>query len=52
MKEIKKLCDIKKKKDQFYEEEIKAIIKTPNFMCKKCLRVAKNEKYLCESKSL
>lgn len=52
MKTIKKLCDIKKKNYPLYEDEIKSIVKKPNFICKKCLRVAEHEKHLCKSEPL
>lgn len=48
MKKIKKLCDVKKGEFKLYENEIINIVKNPLFICKKCLRVAHEEKYLCK----
>jgi len=50
MKKIKKLCGIKKSEYEPYQEEIINIVKKPNFLCKKCLRVANDKKHLCKAK--
>lgn len=52
MKKIKKLCEIKKEDYKFYEEEILKIVQNPLFICKKCLRVANDKKFLCKGKEI
>jgi len=51
MKKIKKLCGIKKSEFEDHKDEITKIVKTPNFICKKCLRVSIDKKHLCKGES-
>lgn len=46
------LCKIKKSDYQQYEDKIIKIVKNPLFICKKCLRVANDKKYLCKGKDI
>ncbi len=52
MKKIQKLCNIKKNNYSILENEIIKIVKSAHFICKKCLRVAKEKKHLCKSKAI
>lgn len=52
MKKIKKLCEIKKEDYKLYEDDIIKIVKNPLFICKKCLRVANDKKFLCKEKDI
>ena len=47
MSKIKKLCGLKKDDMGKYSKKIIKIVSKPKFICKKCARVAKDEKYLC-----
>ena len=51
MKKIKNLCGIKKNDFHIYKDEVIKIVNNPNFICKKCLRVANEKKYLCKAES-
>jgi len=47
MGSIKTLCDWKKEQIANCFEEIRAIVVDPHFICRKCGRVAGEEKWLC-----
>ncbi|GFO57100.1 hypothetical protein GMSM_41070 [Geomonas sp. Red276] len=51
-KETKTLCKWDKDdiKDNF--KELKKIVSTPAYICKRCCRVAKKEEYLCKPEEL
>lgn len=49
---IKKLCYLKKNDISDHMKKIVKIIKKPEFVCDKCLRVAKDEKYLCNARKI
>jgi lipopolysaccharide biosynthesis regulator YciM len=48
----KKLC--KWKKDEYIDDlqKLIKIVKNPKYVCTKCGRVAKKEKWLCETKPI
>lgn len=48
MKE-KKLCDWDKTEIKENKELLFSIIKTPEFYCKKCTRVSRDEKLICKA---
>lgn len=52
MKKIKKLCDLKKEPFDLIKNDILKIVSKPSFICKKCLRVAVDKKYLCKGEAL
>lgn len=52
MKKIKKLCGIKKDQFDSLKKEIINIVSEPTFICKKCLRVANEKRYLCKGATL
>jgi len=52
MKKIKKLCGVKKSVFNLHKEEIVNITKKPRFICKKCMRVSNEKKYLCNGEAM
>lgn len=52
MKLTKTLCEIKRNEIKDLEDELILILKTPKYMCKKCLRVASIKDYLCKPKKI
>lgn len=48
----KKLCKYAKEGLKKNEELIMAEVRSPQYICKKCLRVSTNEKLLCDSKEI
>lgn len=52
MAKIKKLCALKKGDIEELEKKLFKILSKPKFICEKCARVAKDEKYLCHAKVL
>jgi len=52
MKLKKTLCEIKQNEIKDLEDELILIIKTPKYMCKKCLRAASIKNYLCKPKKI
>lgn len=45
---MKHLCDLSKKGFEKVSEKIYPIVIQPEFVCKKCLRVANTDKRLCK----
>jgi rubrerythrin len=48
----KKMCSWKKDDIKENTKEFKKLIKNPSYYCKKCGRVAKDDKNLCKAKKL
>jgi len=48
----KKLCRSKELADDKHREELFDIIRKPKFFCKKCIRVACSEEFLCKPEKL
>jgi len=48
----KTLCKYKKEKIEEHMETLKQIVGNPKFICRKCARAAKDEKYLCKPVTL
>lgn len=48
----KTLCDWSRKDITKNFDKLTKIVSQPNYICRKCARVAKNDKYLCEPKSI
>ena len=44
----KTLCDLDKNEIEEHIEEIASIVSEPQYLCRKCARVAINKKYLCK----
>ena len=47
-----KLCKVKKELLKHDLEEFKELVKSPNYLCKKCGRVSNEEQYVCKAVSL
>lgn len=52
MKLKKTLCEVKQNEIKDLEDELFLILKTPKYMCKKCLRAASISDYLCKPKKI
>jgi hypothetical protein len=50
--DTKTLCKYKKEKIEENLETLKKIVKDPKFICRKCARSAKDDKYLCKPATL
>jgi hypothetical protein len=50
--DTKTMCKYKKEKIEENLETLKQIVKNPKYICRKCARVAKEEKYLCKPLTL
>jgi len=50
--DTKTMCKYKKEKIEENLEILKQIVKNPKFICRKCARAAKEEKYLCKPLTL
>ncbi len=49
---VKKLCKLAKEDIKTNEKEWIKLTSRPKYLCTKCGRVAKDEKYLCKSKKM
>lgn len=52
MKKVKRLCDLRKAPFDSIKDDIIKIVSKPTYICKKCLRVASDKKYLCKGETL
>jgi hypothetical protein len=52
MAKLKKMCKINEDKLKKLQKEILEEIKRPEYLCKKCLRVAKTQKLLCKPEKM
>lgn len=52
MAKLKKMCKAAKDGLKSNEEQILAEVSNAQYICKKCLRVASNEKLLCDPKKI
>ena len=48
----KKLCKLKKEFIKNNLNDFKELVSSPNYLCRKCGRVARQERYLCKVVSL
>jgi hypothetical protein len=54
MSETKTLCKLRKEKNHYpgMREDILQTVKSPKYICEKCLRVAADKERLCEPRAL
>ena len=52
MSKVETLCDWSKKDIEKKSNELKKILRSPKYYCKKCARAASNKQYLCKPNKL